>query len=107
VQESVHHDGLAIEHPLIVGIDVHRLVVVSGRHQHDPLCLEKAATGSVGYELRMMGAVARPLTDGRPGSTLVGNALLEAYLTHVRCLHEFLAFHPPKAHPHTVRAVDY
>ena len=107
MQESVHHDGLAIEHPLIVGIDVHRLVVVSGRHQHDPLCLEKAATGSVGYELRMMGAMARPLIDGRPGSILVGNALLEAYLTHVRCLHEFLAFHPPKAHPHTVRAVDY
>lgn len=81
--------------------------MVSGRHQHDPVCLEKAAADSVGYELRMMGAMARPLTDGRPGSILVGNALLEAYLTHVRRVHEFLAFDPPRRNPETVRAVDF
>lgn len=77
-------------------------------HSHDPTCLKKAAIDSVGYELRMMGAMARPLTDGQPGSELVRNALLEAYLTHVRCLHEFLSFKPPRSrHPHTVRAVHY
>lgn len=76
-------------------------------HKHDDECLNKTVVDSIGYELRMMGAMARPLTDGRPESALAGNALLEAYLTHVRCLHEFLAFAPPRQHPHTVRAVNY
>jgi hypothetical protein len=70
--------------------------------------LLRAAKG-VAYELEMMGAMSRPMTDGRDVSRLAGTALLEAYLTHVRCLHEFLAFGPPRGErmSHTVRAVHY
>lgn len=76
-------------------------------HQHAVDCLRFAAEDSVSYELRMMGAMACPMTDGRQESRLAGTALLEGYLTHVRCLHEFLAFKPSPRYPTTVRAVDY
>ena len=75
------------------------------KHEHDDNCLHEASK-HVGFVLRMMGAMAGAVTVD-DGAELVGLALLEAYLNHVRCLHEFLAKPPNRQWSNIVRAVSY
>jgi hypothetical protein len=65
--------------------------------------LERMARHHVGYELNQMALGANRMTP--EGDRYLGNAVLEAFLVHVRTLDEFLR----KATPHgeDVLAIDY
>jgi hypothetical protein len=65
--------------------------------------LEAFAHEHVSYELDQLGAMA--LRPTPPTDTVLGNAVLEAFLVHARLLHEFLAREP--VFPDDVRAATF
>jgi hypothetical protein len=71
--------------------------------RHPPEDLKEMAEVHVAYELTRMALWARAATP----DALVNQAILEAYLVHVRNVNEFLVRRSAKAYPDAVVAEDY